>query len=83
MPVVHPPNNTARDRLWIARFGSTFVATDRGTEVDTSRRIFPRIEAESLEQRMRQWAPIFLVMMGEALRDFRSGVSGGVLPLGQ
>ena len=76
MPVVHPPNN---DRLWIARFGSTFVAA--GAEVHTNRRIFPRIE--NIEQRMRQWAPYFLLMMGEALRDFRSGVSGGALPLGQ
>ena len=80
MPVVHPPNNAAAERLWIARFGSKFV---EGADVDTRRRIFPRIEAESLEQRMRQWAPYFLLMMGEALRDFRGGVSGGELPLGQ
>ena len=56
-----------------------FVAA--GAEVDSHRRIFPRIE--NIEQRMRQWAPYFLLMMGEALRDFRGGVSGGALPLGQ
>ena len=81
MPVVHPPNNAARERLWIARFGSRFVAADRGGEVAPNRRIFPRIE--NVEERMRKWAPYFLLMMGEALRDFRSGVSGGKLPLGQ
>ena len=36
MPVVHPPNNAAAERLWIARFGSTFV---EGADVDTRRRI--------------------------------------------
>ena len=71
MPVVHPLNNAARDRLWIARFGSTFVAPGPGAEVDTRRRIFPRIP--NLEQRMMQWAPIYLVMLVEALHDFRLG----------
>ena len=91
MPVVHPANNAARERLWIARFGSRFVGggdfhPDAATEVGgfallRSRRIFPRIE--NVEERMRKWAPYFLMMMGEALRDFRRGVSGGKLPLGQ
>ena len=81
MPVVHPPNNAARERLWIARFGSRFVAADGGGEVAPNRRIFARIE--NVEERMRKWAPYFLMMMGEALRDFRRGVSGGKLPLGQ
>jgi hypothetical protein len=77
MPVVHPPHNTALSRLWIARFGSTFVPS--GAHVDPDNRVFQRIP--NLDQRMRQWAPYFFVMMVEALRDFQLGAR--VLPLGQ
>lgn len=77
MPVVRPPHNAALNRFWIARFGATFVPS--GAQVDPNNRIFQRIP--DIDQRMRQWAPYYFVMMVEALRDFLLGT--GALPLGQ
>ena len=67
MPQVDSDDNAARNRLWVARFGSTFPADV--TEKDVARRRFPRIE--NLRERMKEWAPFHFLLMLEALRDFR------------
>jgi hypothetical protein len=67
MPQVDSDDNAARNRLWVARFGSTFPAGL--TEPDVPRRRFPRIE--NLRDTMKTWAPFHFLLMLEALRDFR------------
>ena len=67
MPVVDSDDAAARNRLWVARFGSTFPADV--TEKDVARRRFPRIE--NLRDQMATWAPFHFLLMLEALRDFR------------
>jgi hypothetical protein len=67
MPQVDSDDAAARNRLWVARFGSTFPAGL--TERDVSRRRFPRIE--NLRDQMATWAPYHFLLMLEALRDFR------------
>jgi hypothetical protein len=67
MPHVDSDDSAARNRLWVARFGSTFPAGL--TEPDVHRRRFPRIE--NLRETMREWAPFHFLLMLEALRDFR------------
>ena len=67
MPQVDSDDNAARDRLWVARFGSTFPADV--TEKDVARRRYPRIE--NLRDLMKEWAPFHFLLMLEALRDFR------------
>ena len=67
MPQVDSDDSAARNRLWVARFGSTFPAGL--TERDIPRRRFPRIE--NLRDQMATWAPYHFLLMLEALRDFR------------
>ena len=67
MPQVDSDDSAARNRLWVARFGSTFPAGL--TEPDVPRRRFPRIE--NLRDTMAAWAPFHFLLMLEALRDFR------------
>ena len=67
MPVVDSDDAAARNRLWVARFGSTFPADV--TAKDVARRRFPRIE--NLRDQMATWAPFHFLLMLEALRDFR------------
>jgi hypothetical protein len=67
MPQVDSDDNAARNRLWVARFGSTFPAGL--TEPDVPHRRFPRIE--NLRDTMKTWAPFHFLLMLEALRDFR------------
>ena len=67
MPQVDSDDAAARNRLWVARFGSTFPAGL--TEPDVPRRRFPRIE--NLRDTMAVWAPFHFLLMLEALRDFR------------
>jgi hypothetical protein len=67
MPQVDSDDSAARNRLWVARFGSTFPAGL--TEKDIPRRRFPRIE--NLRDQMAAWAPFHFLLMLEALRDFR------------
>jgi hypothetical protein len=67
MPVVDTDDAAARNRLWVAQFGSTFPAGL--TEKDVSRRRYPRIE--NLRETMALWAPFHFLLMLEALRDFR------------
>jgi hypothetical protein len=67
MPVVDTDDDAARNRLWVAEFGSTFPAGL--TEKDVSRRRYPRIE--NLRDRMKEWAPFHFLLMLEGLRDFR------------
>jgi hypothetical protein len=67
MPQVDSDDSAARNRLWVARFGSTFPAGL--TEKDVPRRRFPRIE--NLRDQMATWAPFHFLLMLEALRDFR------------
>ena len=76
MPQVDSDDSSARNRLWVARFGATFPAGI--TEPDYARRRFPRIE--NLRDTMRQWAPYHFLLMLEALRDFRR--RNCVLPIG-
>jgi hypothetical protein len=67
MPQVDSGDSAAKDRLWVARFGSTFPPGL--TEKDVARRRYPRIE--NLRDRMKEWAPFHFLLMIEALRDFR------------
>ena len=67
MPQVDSDDTAAQDRLWVARFGSTFPADV--TEKDVARRRFPRIE--NLRDQMKEWAPYHFLLMLESLRDFR------------
>jgi hypothetical protein len=76
MPQVDSDDSAARNRLWVARFGSTFPADL--VEPDVHRRRFPRIE--NLRDTMRGWAPYHFLLMLEALRDFRR--RNCVLPVG-
>jgi phage/plasmid-associated DNA primase len=76
MPQVDSDDSAARNRLWVARFGSTFPADL--VEPDVHRRRFPRIE--NLRDTMREWAPYHFLLMLEALRDFRR--RNCVLPVG-
>jgi hypothetical protein len=76
MPQVDSDDSAARNRLWVARFGSTFPADL--AEPDIQRRRFPRIE--NLRETMEQWAPYHFLLMLEALRDFRR--RNCVLPVG-
>jgi hypothetical protein len=76
MPMVDSDDSAARNRLWVARFGSTFPADL--VEPDVHRRRFPRIE--NLRDTMRGWAPYHFLLMLEALRDFRR--RNCVLPVG-
>ena len=76
MPQVDSDDSAARNRLWVARFGSTFPADL--AEPDVHRRRFPRIE--NLRETMEQWAPYHFLLMLEALRDFRR--RNCVLPVG-
>jgi hypothetical protein len=76
MPLVDSDDSAARNRLWVARFGSTFPADL--VEPDVHRRRFPRIE--NLRDTMREWAPYHFLLMLEALRDFRR--KNCVLPVG-
>ena len=76
MPQVDSDDSAARNRLWVARFGSTFPADL--VEPDVHRRRFPRIE--NLRDTMRAWAPYHFLLMLEALRDFRR--RNCVLPVG-
>ena len=76
MPQVDSDDSSARNRLWVARFGATFPAGI--TEPDYARRRFPRIE--NLRETMEQWAPYHFLLMLEALRDFRR--RNCVLPVG-
>ena len=76
MPMVDSDDSAARNRLWVARFGSTFPADL--VEPDVHRRRFPRIE--NLRETMEQWAPYHFLLMLEALRDFRR--RNCVLPVG-
>ena len=76
MPQVDSDDSAARNRLWVARFGSTFPADL--AEPDVHRRRFPRIE--NLRDTMRGWAPYHFLLMLEALRDFRR--RNCVLPVG-
>jgi hypothetical protein len=76
MPQVDSDDSAARNRLWVARFGSTFPADL--AEPDVQRRRFPRIE--NLRETMEQWAPYHFLLMLEALRDFRR--RNCVLPVG-
>jgi hypothetical protein len=76
MPMVGSDDSAARNRLWVARFGSTFPADL--VEPDVHRRRFPRIE--NLRDVMRAWAPYHFLLMLEALRDFRR--RNCVLPVG-
>jgi hypothetical protein len=76
MPQVDSDDAAARNRLWVARFGSTFPADL--VEPDVHRRRFPRIE--NLRETMEQWAPYHFLLMLEALRDFRR--RNCVLPVG-
>ena len=76
MPQVDSDDSAARNRLWVARFGSTFPADL--VEPDVHRRRFPRIE--NLRETMEQWAPYHFLLMLEALRDFRR--RNCVLPVG-
>ena len=76
MPLVDSDDAAARNRLWVARFGSTFPADL--VEPDVHRRRFPRIE--NLRETMRGWAPYHFLLMLEALRDFRR--RNCVLPVG-
>jgi hypothetical protein len=76
MPMVDSDDSAARNRLWVARFGSTFPADL--VEPDVHRRRFPRIE--NLRETLREWAPYHFLLMLEALRDFRR--RSCVLPVG-
>lgn len=79
MPVVHPPHNARTQN----RFSGSRASARRSFPV-VPRWTLPTAsssESRHLEQRMRQWAPYYFVMMVEALRDFRLGT--GALPLGQ
>jgi hypothetical protein len=76
MPQVDSDDSAARNRLWVARFGSTFPADL--LEPNVHRRRFPRIE--NLRETMEQWAPYHFLLMLEALRDFRR--RNCVLPVG-
>jgi hypothetical protein len=76
MPQVDSDDSAARNRLWVARFGSTFPADL--AEPDIQRRRFPRIE--NLRETMEQWAPYHFLLMLESLRDFRR--RNCVLPVG-
>ena len=76
MPMVDSDDSAARNRLWVARFGSTFPADL--VEPDVHRRRFPRIE--NLRETMRAWAPYHFLLMLEALRDCRR--RSCVLPVG-
>jgi len=67
MPLVDSDDSAARNRLWVARFGSTFPADL--VEPDVHRRRFPRIE--NLRDTMRGWAPYHFLLMLEALRGCR------------
>jgi hypothetical protein len=66
MPQVDTDDSAATERLWVARFGSTFPAGI--TEKDVARRRYPRID--NLRDRMKEWAPFHFLLMLEALRDF-------------
>ena len=67
MPQVDTDDAAARNRLWVAEFGSTFPAGL--AEKDVARRRFPRIE--NLRDHMKEWAPYHFQLMLEGLRDFR------------
>jgi hypothetical protein len=68
MPLVDSNDQTATNRMWVARFDSKFPA---GLKVaDPERRMYPRIK--NLKDRMREWAPYHFLLMVEALREFRS-----------
>jgi hypothetical protein len=67
MPIVDTTDSAARNRLWVAQFGSTFPADV--TEKDVARRRYPRIE--NLRGLMKVWAPFHFLLMLEGLRDFR------------
>ena len=76
MPMVDSYDSAARNRLWVARFGSTFPVDL--AEPDIHRRRFPRIE--NLRETLREWAPYHFLLMLESLRDFRR--RNCVLPVG-
>jgi phage/plasmid-associated DNA primase len=66
-PHVDGDDSASCNRLWMARFGSTFP--EGLTEADVHRRRFPRID--DIKERIVQWAPYHFLMCLEALREFR------------
>jgi hypothetical protein len=66
-PQVDGDDSAACNRLWMARFGSTFP--EGLTEPDVRRRRFPRID--DIKERIVQWAPYHFLLCLRALREFR------------